>query len=137
MTDSAVLDTVLGLVFLFYALALLCGGLVEMIANWVKKRAKYLLRGIQDLLDDISPEHGEVAVAENTGWDRMQNTAQTVVLNGKVESQRYDAMLQAEATTVLSGPMEAAAGEPARPPWRIGSQRAGTRSPWAMSWATR
>ena len=32
MTDSAVLDTILGLIFLFYALALLCGGLVEMIA---------------------------------------------------------------------------------------------------------
>ena len=92
MTDSAVLDTVLGLGFLFYALALLCGGLVEMIANWVKKRAKYLLRGIQDLLDDISPEHGEVAVAESTGWDRMQNTAQTVVLNGKSKaSQRRHA----------------------------------------------
>jgi hypothetical protein len=43
MTGSAVLDTVLGMVFLFYALALVCGGLVEMIANWVKKRAKYLL----------------------------------------------------------------------------------------------
>jgi hypothetical protein len=43
MTDSAVLDTILGLIFLFYALALLCSGLVEMIANWVKKRAKYLL----------------------------------------------------------------------------------------------
>jgi hypothetical protein len=37
MTDSAVLNTVLGLVFLFYALALLCSGLVEMIANWVSR----------------------------------------------------------------------------------------------------
>jgi predicted PurR-regulated permease PerM len=104
MTDSAVLDTVLGLVFLFYALALLCGGLVEMIANWVKKRAKYLLRGIQDLLDDISPEHGDLVVAESTGWDRMQNTAQTVLLNGRVESQRYDAMLQAEAGLLPAAP---------------------------------
>ena len=71
MTDSAVLDTVLGLIFLFYALALLCGGLVEMIANWVKKRAKYLLRGIRDLLDDVPAK--ELAVAEKkTGW--MQTT---------------------------------------------------------------
>jgi hypothetical protein len=37
MTDSAVLNTVLGLVFLFYAFALLCSGLVEMIANWVSR----------------------------------------------------------------------------------------------------
>jgi hypothetical protein len=39
MTDSAVLDTILRLIFLCNALALLCGGLVEMIANWVKRRA--------------------------------------------------------------------------------------------------
>jgi hypothetical protein len=69
MTGSAVLDTVLGLVFLFYALALVCSGLVEMIANWVKKRAKYLLRGIRDLLDDVVsvdvPEARERAVGAN------------------------------------------------------------------------
>jgi len=59
MTDSAVLDTILGLIFLFYALALLCGGLVEMIANWVRKRAKYLLRGVRDLLEDrITAQYG-------------------------------------------------------------------------------
>ena len=67
MTDSAVIDTVLGLIFLFYALAIVCGGLVEMIANWVKKRAKYLLRGIRDLLDDVP---ADVAVAEKRGWER-------------------------------------------------------------------
>jgi hypothetical protein len=59
---------------------------------------------IQDLLDDISPEHGDLVVAESTGWDRMQNTAQTVLLNGRVESQRYDAMLQAEAGLLPAAP---------------------------------
>jgi hypothetical protein len=39
----------------FYALALVCSGLVEMIANWVKKRAKYLLRGLRNLLEGTSP----------------------------------------------------------------------------------
>ena len=125
----------LGLGFLFYALALLCGGLVEMIANWVKKRAKYLLRGLQDLLEDIR-QNMERWPAESTGWDRMQNTAQTVVLNGRVESQRYDAMLQAGASTPLPGSVKAAAGEPATTRL-MGGHRAGTRSPWAMSWATR
>lgn len=67
MTDSAVLNTVLGLVFLFYALALLCSGLVEMIANWVKKRAKYLLRGIRDLIDDVG--HADVADGGRCGAD--------------------------------------------------------------------
>jgi hypothetical protein len=50
-----VIDTVLGLIFLFYALAIVCGGLVEMIANWVKKRAKYLLRGIRTFLTTYPP----------------------------------------------------------------------------------
>jgi hypothetical protein len=101
MTDSAVLDTILGLIFLFYALALLCGGLVEMIANWVKKRAKYLLRGIRDLLDDVVP--AEVAMPDKKGW--MQG-AETVYLNGMVERRRYDEVLHA---SVPSPPREPAA----------------------------
>ena len=95
MTDSAVLDTVLGMIFLCYALAILCGGVVEMIANWVKKRAKYLLRGIRDLLDDVPAT--ELTVAEKQGW--MQSTAETVYLNSMVEHQRYDEMLHAPLPT--------------------------------------
>ncbi len=83
MTDSAVLNTVLGLVFLFYALALLCSGLVEMIANWVKKRAKYLLRGIRELIDDVVP--ADVAEADRNRMQRMPTTAQTALLNGMIE----------------------------------------------------
>jgi hypothetical protein len=87
-----VLDTVLGMIFLCYALAILCGGVVEMIANWVKKRAKYLLRGIRDLLDDVPAK-----VAEKKGW--MQSTAETVYLDSMVEHQRYDEMLHAPLPT--------------------------------------
>jgi hypothetical protein len=79
MTGSAVLDTVLGLVFLYYALALLCSGLVEMISNWVKKRAKYLLRGIRDLLDDVVPV--EAMAADRARLQQMPATAQTALLN--------------------------------------------------------
>lgn len=93
MTNSAVLDTILGLVFLFYALALLCSGLVEMIANWVKKRAKYLLRGIQDLLGNVVAV--DVPVSERRRLEEMPATARTVLLNGMVEHRRYDAMLHA------------------------------------------
>ena len=116
MTDSAVLDTVLGLIFLFYALALLCSGLVEMIANWVKKRAKYLLRGIRDLLDDMPAK--ELAVAEKKkGW--AQNTAETVYLNSMVERQRYGEMLHAPVPTPPHEPataVPAGAGSTALPP---------------------
>jgi hypothetical protein len=52
MFNSAILDTILGLVFVFYATAVVCSGVVEMFANWTKKRAKYLLRGLRELLDD-------------------------------------------------------------------------------------
>jgi hypothetical protein len=52
MFSSAILDTILGLVFVFYATAVVCSGAVEMFANWTKKRAKYLLRGLRELLDD-------------------------------------------------------------------------------------
>jgi hypothetical protein len=93
MTGSAVLDTVLGLVFLFYALALLCSGLVEMIANWVKKRAKYLLSGIQDLLGGVVAV--DMPVSERRRMEDMPATARTVLLNGMVEHRRYDAMLHA------------------------------------------
>ena len=110
MTDSAVLNTVLGLVFLFYALALLCSGLVEMIANWVKKRAKYLLRGIRELLDDVVP--ADLAVADRNRMQRMPATAQTAVLNGMIEKQRYDAMLHAPVPTPPRQPATAAPGEP-------------------------
>ena len=43
---SAVLDTILGLAFMFFLVALLCSTAVETWANWVKKRAKFLLRGL-------------------------------------------------------------------------------------------
>ena len=109
MTDSAVLNTVVGLVFLFYALALLCSGLVEMIANWVKKRAKYLLRGIRDLLDDV--ETADVAAADRSRMQRMPPAAQTVLLNGMIEKQRYNTMLHAPVPTPPREPSSAAAGE--------------------------
>ena len=103
MTDSAVLDTVLGLVFLFYALALLCSGLVEMIANWVKKRAKYLLLGIQDLLGNVVAV--DMPASEKRRLEEMPATAPTLLLNGMVEHRRYDAMLHA--------PVPEPPGEPA------------------------
>ena len=108
MTDSAVLDTILGLIFLFYALALLCGGLVEMIANWVKKRAKYLLRGVRDLLDDVV--QAEVSMPDKKAW--MQSAAGTAYLNGMVERQRYEEVLQASVST---SPREPAATAPSGP----------------------
>ena len=57
MLDSPVLDAAFGLIFVFYAIALVCAGAVELIATRMKKRSKYLLRGIRDLLEDIGFEN--------------------------------------------------------------------------------
>jgi hypothetical protein len=51
MSQLRVLEVVTALVFMFYAAALVSSGLVEWLANIVKKRAKYLLRGIAGLLE--------------------------------------------------------------------------------------
>jgi hypothetical protein len=76
---------------------LLCSGIVEMIANWVKKRAKYLLRGIRDLLDDVVPV--DVMAADKARLQQMPTTAQTILLNPVLEKQRYDARLKAPVPT--------------------------------------
>ena len=92
MTDSAVLDTILGLIAVFYALALLCSGLVEMIANWVKKRAKYLLRGLRDLLEEAVPPD-----AHTQGWvaQKVSEASATTA----AELRQYDSALRANTRT--------------------------------------
>jgi hypothetical protein len=107
MTDSAVLDTVLGLLFIFYALALLCSGLVEMIANWVKKRAKYLLQGIRELLADVATD---VDVENKRRWERMQKDAPDLLVNGMLERRRYQTMLHAETPTAPGDSAASATG---------------------------
>ena len=75
MLDSPVIDTVVGLVVVFYALALLCAGLVELIANRVKKRSKYLLRGLRDLVEDgLSPDGQKVLDREELRADYRTET---------------------------------------------------------------
>ncbi|HET7477757.1 MAG TPA: hypothetical protein VFJ97_17280 [Dermatophilaceae bacterium] len=51
LQDNAVLDTAIGLAFVFFLTALICTAAVEGIANLTKKRAKFLLRGLRELLD--------------------------------------------------------------------------------------
>jgi len=49
--SSAVIDTALGLGLTFFLVALISSAAVEAVANVVRKRAKYLLRGLRDMLD--------------------------------------------------------------------------------------
>jgi hypothetical protein len=54
--NSSVFETFFGLTFIFYAIAVICSGAVEAWANLMKKRSKYLLRGLRDLLDGTSAD---------------------------------------------------------------------------------
>jgi hypothetical protein len=74
MLNSAIVETVVGLVFLFYATALVCSGAVEMFANWTKKRAKYLLRGLRELLDDPGESRPNVSPATEAATARAVPT---------------------------------------------------------------
>ena len=51
MSNWPVLQTALGLVFLFATLAVFCSGICEVLANLLQKRAKYLLAGLHTMLD--------------------------------------------------------------------------------------
>jgi len=63
MLNSAVFETVFGLIFVFYAMAVICSGIVEVWANLMKKRSKYLLRGLRDLLDGTTGHATSTALA--------------------------------------------------------------------------
>lgn len=54
MFDSAVLDVAVGLIFVFLVVSLLASALTEMIASLLNLRAKTLLSGVKDILNDPS-----------------------------------------------------------------------------------
>ena len=51
MSGSAVLDTALGIVFVFLAASLVASGVVEWVSSRLDKRGEYLLRGLREMLD--------------------------------------------------------------------------------------
>ena len=59
MLNFPALDVAIGLIFVFFVLALTCSGINEAIAGWARWRAQDLERGLWELLQD--PERGEKA----------------------------------------------------------------------------
>jgi hypothetical protein len=119
MLDSAIVETVVGLLFLFYATALVCSGAVEMFANWTKKRAKYLLRGLRELLDDpgesrpnVSPAikmgPADVAVVPGPGPSATSAPAAQASTTGSSATQ----VPAAQASATGSSETQAPVGEP-------------------------
>ena len=51
MSGSAVLDTALGVIFVFLMASLVASGIVEWLSNKLNMRGEYLLRGLREMLD--------------------------------------------------------------------------------------
>ena len=52
MLNTTVIDVVIGLVFVYLLLSLMCSAANEMIEGWLKNRAADLERGLRELLKD-------------------------------------------------------------------------------------
>lgn len=52
MLGSLILEIALGLIFVYFLMSLLCTALNELVESFLKHRAKYLFKGIQELLQE-------------------------------------------------------------------------------------
>jgi hypothetical protein len=66
MSNFPALDVAIGLIFLFFILALVCSGINEAISSWLRWRAQDLEHGLWELLHDPekTAEEGAAALAE-------------------------------------------------------------------------
>ena len=65
MPGSVVLDTVLGLIFVFLTASLISSAAIEWLGNRLNKRGEYLLRGLRELLD-IPPATPDDPLSQGT-----------------------------------------------------------------------
>ena len=52
MFDSQILDTAIGLTFIYFFLSILCSAIIEIVASLTKKRSRMLAIGILALIQD-------------------------------------------------------------------------------------
>ncbi|MDQ1537864.1 MAG: hypothetical protein QOE58_2257 [Actinomycetota bacterium] len=120
MPGTAVIDSAVGLAFTFFLVALTCSALVEFVANLVRKRSKYLLRGLRDLLD--TPAAGGAAPG--------LALAPRLTANAKGESALYrNALGAGTATAGESWTMKVMGHSLVRPFKQSGAASAQTRNP--------
>lgn len=86
MSISAVLGTVIGLVFVFALAALFCSAVAESISNLIQKRARYLLTGLRSMLDEeaskfAAPRTGANAPSADDLHDMTRGMGQEVSRN--------------------------------------------------------
>ncbi len=99
MQLGAVLDTVIGVAFVFFLLALASSAVAEWVATLLKKRAKYLLRTLRDMLD--GPATAPVPATKEQPADAEQptKTARRKVVRAAV---RWEQGLHDEALALMT-----------------------------------
>lgn len=100
MSYQPMIDTALGLFFIFFAGALITSAVVEWFANLFKKRAKVLLVGIKELLapSEPTPQIGRPTRLLQVAWNLPANLARA--------SDLYNSSLWAPAASKLRAPAE-------------------------------
>jgi hypothetical protein len=99
MSVSAVLGTVIGLVFVFALVSLFCSALTESISNVTEKRARYLLTGLRSMLDQET-SNDDVA----TGGERPQAATTSAPSSDTLHEEAKDAARTSEAAAQVSSP---------------------------------
>ena len=105
MTDSVVLDTAIGLVFVFLTASLICTGILEGIANRLNKRGDYLLRGLREMLDIPPVTPGAPGLSSDVGAG-----IETEGLAGKNKDRRAELQKLATHGAALGSVLAASAG---------------------------
>lgn len=102
---SIAIETAIGLALVFYLMALVCSAMTEAIANALNKRAKYLLRGLREMLDDPA--------GTGTGSSDMSPVTRLTA-----DQSAYDRALESNATTAAPIPTTSdVAPAPSSPSW--------------------
>jgi hypothetical protein len=148
MPGSVVLETAIGLVFVFLAASLLCSAAVEWLGSWRNKRGEFLLRGLREMLDipPATPEETDAAgTVEPTGSRGLLQKAgrrrqlqelsrQSRELPARLAEGPQEAIPAPLADLVLAHPNIAALHRPAVPgkPSSVPGQPGPRRYPWQL-----
>ena len=75
MTVSTVIDTIIGLSFTFFLLALASSAIGEWVATVTQKRAKYLLRALSEMLDGADQQDKAKGLQQRLGtiWQSVRD----------------------------------------------------------------
>ena len=103
-----VIDTAVGLTFLFATSALFCSALVEGYATRAERRAKYLITGLRNLLD--MPESGTTGARPALNADKLQAGVKDPRVAGKAATQLLGARASSGAVSEPEKPLSQVLG---------------------------